>query len=356
MAPRTGKAARKEPPSETASHASHALPGTSPEVAVKCDLCDGRSGGPACVASCPTQAIARINPSEVMPDVRAAVGRAPKSSPALVPRPSPAWPWIVAALPIALAAGRLHASGARGMMASGVLAGLLVLGLVAYGAAKRWVGMTTRTRMLRPWFVAHVTLGVLAAGAIHAHAGFRVPSNAAGALALALWTAVATGLFGAVVYRLLPPRLSRIERGGALPEDLAPRARALEDRAFRALTGKSELVKTIYARILRPYLESPLGAFALFARGHSLAGEQRRLRARIDQVLARGGAGGEARDRASKLQGTDELVRLVVERRAIPAQVWLHHILRAWLPVHLAATAIVLVLLALHAALAVLAR
>jgi Fe-S-cluster-containing hydrogenase component 2 len=32
------------------------------KMAVKCDLCLGLAGGPACEASCPTGAIVRVNP------------------------------------------------------------------------------------------------------------------------------------------------------------------------------------------------------------------------------------------------------------------------------------------------------
>jgi Fe-S-cluster-containing hydrogenase component 2 len=34
--------------------------------AVKCDMCKGINGGPACVASCPTGAAVRISPEELI--------------------------------------------------------------------------------------------------------------------------------------------------------------------------------------------------------------------------------------------------------------------------------------------------
>ena len=379
MAPRGGKpgfveliAKPRPKPKEGAAPAAHG-PGTSPDVAVKCDLCEGVSGGPACVSACPTSAIVRINPSEVLPDVRAALEgsgagkRAASAAKSIMPSPAPAWPWVLGAAPIAIAIAQFRATGARALMVSGLIAGLLVLALVAYAGIKRFPARrlrtrsaeekaraTASTRRLRPWFVAHLAVGAVTIGALHAHAGVRVPSNAAGALAIALWTAVLTGVFGAFVYRVLPPRLSRLERGGALPEDLGPRARSLDERAFRALSGRSELVKTIYARILRPYARNVLGPLILFVRGKSLGEEQRRLRARIDAVLTQGGSAGQ--DRSEKLQGLDELIRLIVERRAIPAQVWLQRVLRGWLPLHIASTATAIVLLALHAFFALTSR
>ena len=325
-----------------------ARPGTSDEVAVKCDLCKDLGSGPACVAACPTEAIVRINPSEVLADVRAVLNdKAPIRQ---MHKPIAAWPWLVGAVPIALALAKNRATSPRDYLVTGAVAGLAVAGLVAYAAVKRWPrrsrtaprGEVPRTATLRPWFILHLGLGVVATGAVLAHAGFRAPANAAGGLQVALWVAALTGGFGAVVYRALPARLSRIERAGALPEDLRARADALDERAFRALTGRSELVKTIYARILGPYVRAHLGWVFLLLGGASLGQEQRRLRARIDAVL------GSRSNLAEKLQGTDELIRLVVERRAVAAQAFLQGALRGWLPLHIAAAAIALVLLGLH--------
>jgi hypothetical protein len=53
-----------------------------------------------------------------------------------------------------------------------------------------------------------------------------------------------------------------------------------------------------------------------------------------------------------KLQGLDALVRLSVERRAIPAQRVLQAMLRGWLPYHVVLTAVTMGLTALHAFLA----
>jgi Fe-S-cluster-containing hydrogenase component 2 len=36
------------------------------KTAVKCDMCTGRKGGPACVDSCPTGAAIRIHAEEVI--------------------------------------------------------------------------------------------------------------------------------------------------------------------------------------------------------------------------------------------------------------------------------------------------
>jgi Fe-S-cluster-containing hydrogenase component 2 len=36
--------------------------GESPKLAIKCDMCSGKAGGPACVRACPTGAAIRVSP------------------------------------------------------------------------------------------------------------------------------------------------------------------------------------------------------------------------------------------------------------------------------------------------------
>jgi Fe-S-cluster-containing dehydrogenase component/CRP-like cAMP-binding protein len=307
-------------------------PGRTKDVAVKCDLCKGRDGGPACVASCPTGAIARVNPEEAIPEVGAALGVRTR---ALLPRASPAWPAAAGAVPVAVALTLHRATTRASYVWSGGIAAALLIALAGYAVVKRVV----RPR-LRVWLVLHYALGIAAVGAVVAHAGAHVPPNVAGALQLAFWGAAASGALGALVYRFLPSRLSRVERKGALPEDLPDRQRELEERTFAELTGKSEVLKTVWSRILRPYAHTPFGPAALLASGRTLGDEQRRLRAQVERVLGGRGEG--------KLHGLDALVRLAVERRALPLQRVLQAALRAWMPLHVALTAIALVLLVLH--------
>jgi Fe-S-cluster-containing dehydrogenase component/CRP-like cAMP-binding protein len=346
----------------------------SSEIAVKCDLCSDLEGGPACVASCPVEAIARVHPDEALPDLNVVLGRVdsratlftalPHVRGAERARKEPAngarvfaaagttWPWVAGAVLTSLA---LAAAGGQAMdsrRATGAVAATLALVCAAYSVVKRWPSTRAHTKKkdltratrsrLRPWFIGHLVAGTVVVGAAFAHAGLRMPANLAGTLALAFWGTVGSGAVGALAYAFVPARLARIERGGGLPEDLAPRARELDDRAFGALSGRSDLVKVIFARILRPYMQAPLGSALLLLGGRSLHEEQTRLLARIDRA-----AGGR---KSERLAGIDELVRVAVERRAVNAQKWLGRLLRAWMPLHVVMTAIVLVLLAIHVA------
>lgn len=306
-----------------------------PDVAVKCDLCEGLAGGPACVASCPTDAIARLDPL--------ASGVASVAPGPLLPPPRPAWPWVVAGVPAALALSRLalspRTSGALALALSAVAAG--------YVAAKRvspraGAGAGAVRSRLRPHYVGHLVVGVLTLGAVAAHARAVAAPHAAGGAALVLWlVAAVTGGLAALLYRLVPSRIARLEREATLPEDLAP-AREENSRAvFRALSGRSELVKRLYDKVLAPYRRQPLGGVALALSGRSVGAEERRVRKDIDGLLEGRGQG--------KLEGTGALVRLAVEARALDARAGLGGLLRAFVPAHVAAVAAFLVVAVVHA-------
>jgi Fe-S-cluster-containing dehydrogenase component/CRP-like cAMP-binding protein len=317
-----------------------------PEVAVKCDLCAGSAAGPACVASCPTQAIARIDPNEALVELRnvpraTVLGGSQGTTPVgLLPRKLPAWPWVSGA---AMAAAGL-ACTSLSAWTSGVLVGALVIVLVGYAGVKRSTKLLARiprsASLGRILYVAHLSVGALALGATLAHTHGVAPGDVAGALALAMALALATGILGGAVQVLLPRRLARLERGSVLPEELVGRRREIDERIFTQLSGRSEVVKTLYGRVLRPYRASRLGFLQLAASGRRLRDEEKRVRAALGGLL-------DGR-KSERLDGLDELVRLVVEHRAVDALRFLTFALRAWLPVHLAATGAAVVLLVAH--------
>jgi len=246
------------------------------EVAVKCDLCKGVEGGPACVRSCPVSAIVRIDPNATE-----------LSHEAIFPPRTLAWPWAIGALAagFAMPASRL---------ASGILAGTAIGLLLAYAAVKR-----LRRGSARGAYVAHVALGGYACAATVVHAR-GIPWNVAGALTFALAAASGAGAFGAAAAAWLPRILARVERSVALPEDVVTRARETDDKIFAALSGKSEALKRAYAEVLGPYRASRAGSLALAFTRRSRQEEEARLRARV----------------GNGVPGLSDVVRLVVERRA----------------------------------------
>jgi hypothetical protein len=238
--------------------------------------------------------------------------------------------------------------------ALGVAAAVLFVLLAAYGPGKRLVRLWSRRlppggeaparvrSMVQPQLDSHVAIGLAAMGCAVAHAGVGGSASSGSGLAVAFLGASALGLLAALAYRVLPRRLSRLERSASLPEDLGALRRELADRLYAAVSGRSDVVKTIFARVLAPYERAPLGWLSLILSGRDLGGEQRALRARIDRMLE-----GRA---SSRLGGLDELVRLCVEKRALRAQWVLSSLLRVWLPLHLVAAAVAAVLLVAHVA------
>lgn len=336
------------------------------DVAVKCELCRGYAA-PACVEACPTEAILRVDPSRDFAEVAHILGAAPVppvAAAAAAPVPPDLRRWVVptaGAVGLALAGGAIamQRSGAwvpgRGPgLAAGIAAALLLVALAGYSIPKRLMARRMRRvkrsrrdaprpvprSRTRPHFILHIALGLLAPACVLAHAGARMPASPAGALSLAVLAASLLGGFGALAYRFLPRRLTRIERRGALPEDLRDERDLLLARLHREAAGTSDLVKALADRVLLPYARAPLGGAALAASGRTLADEEARLRARIDRALE-----GRGRDRQ---QGLDHLIRTAVELRALPARRTLTAALRSWLPVHIIAAAVVLALLALH--------
>jgi Fe-S-cluster-containing dehydrogenase component len=327
--------------------------GKSAEVAVKCDLCRGHDG-PECVSACPTDAIFRLDPGRDVVEVRAAVGR--KAGARRVPgaRPRQQVGRLVAlglvppfvALEQALPVRAGH--GAR--FAFGVIGAALVLLLLSHAVVKRVASVRRRARRalarsgaistVAPFVGLHVASGSVAAACVFLHSGFRVPPGVAGALALSFWGVTASGAIGALVYRLLPARLSRIERRTGLPEDEAEEREALFDRLHAAVSGANPAKKELVGRILLPYGRALFGMLSLAVSGRSLAAEEARLVARVDRVL-----GGR---RSERLSGIDELVRAAVEMRALGARRILRFLLRVWLPFHLLGSVLLVVLLGLH--------
>ncbi len=338
------------------------------DVAVKCDLCRDYEA-PACVQACPTESIFRLEPTRDVAEVAGLLGeRGQRVARSSERRRALAWAVpSAAALAIALVGvGRaLHHDGAWRPGAglanlAGWGAAVAVAALMAYAVPKRlvrrWMVRRERERVahsseepartpvprsrVRAHYVAHVAIGLVGMGIVALHTGLSFPRSLAGGLHVAFWLTALLGAGGALAQRLVPARLARIEREADLPEDLA-RARAdLFDRLHRDATGRSDLVKALVGKVLVPYARSTTGPLELLISGRSLSDEQRCLRARIDALLE--GRGGE------RLAGLDELVRTVVELRALPARRLLGALLRGWHLPHVVLTGVVVAGLALH--------
>lgn len=334
-------------------------PGEYADIAVKCDECRDYES-PACVSACPTSSIFRVNPTTDIADVRALFGKKADPTDALAPRTTAAIPILsaaIAALAIALVGWVMRARGhfqpGRGWgYAAGIAAAAGMLLLLAYAAPKRLVRLWMKKRdsvktevraqsRVAPQLHLHLALGLITAGLALAHAPAKLPAISAGsALSFAFFLTSALGLLTAIAYRGVPERLARIERTAALPEDFRTARKDLLDRLYREVSGKSELVKKLFEKVLVPYTKNPLGPLWLALGGRRLREEEDALKKRIDGILE-----GRGQERLAGLAG---LVRIVVELRALPAQRWMLRLLRAGLIAHIATFAVAVALLAVH--------
>jgi hypothetical protein len=319
------------------------------------------------VQVCPTGSILRVDPQRAWGEVAALLGTAPAAGVETKPRDRvPSWSLYagagVAAAAIALVGAIMRARGHwvpwRGLgYGAGWAAGAAMVGLAGYAIPKRLVRLwmklggkrapsTTERKevasVTRPHYLLHVALGLIAAalGVVHAPHGAVLAATTGSALLFSVYAASASGLLMALVYALAPRALSRVERTPLLPEDFGRESASLSTRLYKNLSGRDDLVKAVAEKVLLPYAKSVVGPFALVASGRDLRQEERRIRSRIDTVLA-----GRGRER---LAGLDDLVRTAVELRALPAQRALTVALRALLPIHIVAFSLALVLLALH--------
>lgn len=310
--------------------------GRFPQLAAKCDLCASRPGGPACVEACPTEAIQRVHPRRVIPEVAALAGNE------LVVRGAPRRTsgWLAAPLGLAAAVWlwRREEVAVRGLgWALGLVAAVAMVGLFAYAGLKR---RPVRGGSRRGAYAVHVALGWVAMAAAVGHGGVVWRGSSGAALSAALLLAVGLGAVAGGIYVWGPRRLARLQRVAPGPDGYGARDRRLSDALFGAVSGRSEVVKALFARVVVPYLRQPLGGIRLAVSGRRVEAERRRLRRRIDDVL-----GGRGSDR---VQGLDRIVELAVDLRALRAERWWVRLLRLWPPLHVVTAAVALALLVVH--------
>ncbi len=306
---------------------------SSPEfdaIAVKCDLCIGYES-PACVDACPTDAIFRVN---------AAQDSVPRARPnALGPS---AWGWrktaAIACLSVGISCGAVWAHE-RGVWfpwqvharVFGALSLASMFGAFGHAGLKRLAtARLPRPAVALPW---HMVLGAVALVTAVGHSGIRITWSAAGGAQLALFASVAMGVIGASFYRCLPPRYAALvsSADGARERD----REAWIERLYEVLSGASREVKKAACEQLLPYAFSFGGGLRMLLSGRNVEAE-----------LGRVGTASPAYVRADATW--QALTLLCVEIRAASARHISRQLLAAWLPLHIVASVVALVLAVVH--------
>lgn len=337
------------------------------ELAVKCDLCRDYEEGPACVQACPTASIFRMNPAAEIEDIRELFGGAKnKTSPqsTTLSGISMVLSGLISAVAIGAVGAVMRSRGlwrpAAGLgYASGIAAATCFGLLLAYALPKRLMGLRMHKRKktagganseemdgnavisrTKPHMLLHLALGFLASGLAYSHAPISTRPTTGGALSIAFYSTVLFGSLTALFYFIVPKALARIERTAILPEDYKRAKKELLERLYREVSGRNELMKKIFEKMLLPYINHPLGPLFLLMRRRGLREEERAMRENVEKVL-------EGRSQ-EKLAGLNELIRIAVELRSLPAQRWLSRLLRFGLPAHILTFGIAVVLLVIH--------
>ncbi|HEV8549794.1 MAG TPA: hypothetical protein VGQ57_12215, partial [Polyangiaceae bacterium] len=111
---------------------------------------------------------------------------------------------------------------------------------------------------------------------------------------------------------------------------------------YARLSEQNAALKELARRVLVPYARAWYGPLLLVISGRSLSQEEAAFGALLDRRL-----GGK---KSERLRALSELTRVAVALRALAARRWLERLLAAWLPLHLALSALLVVLLAAHVA------
>ncbi|MEJ7623826.1 MAG: cyclic nucleotide-binding domain-containing protein [Pyrinomonadaceae bacterium] len=336
-------------------------------LAVKCNLCKGTGLNPpgakteaySCEENCPTGALVRVNPREYFDEINQTIGLIERGSTHAIGEnihkfDLTATIWHVAGTLLVLAGG-VAAVWATLRFAQDVpfaagswvtmrwvtgLAGLAsIIWVMAYPLRKQIY--RRRAGALRYWMLSHIYIGVLAGVLLLVHGGASSGGLLTSVLMISFDLVIASGLFGAACYLVVPRFMTRIEREPLLAEDLEARRSELRAEMRRATSESEnpELNLLISRKVFRRFL------------GVGYLMRQYKRREDLPTMLA--DARGEFTDAARNLSRTDsvrlmEAVENAATLRRVDALIFLHHLLKLWVAPHVLFTSLMLVLMLIH--------
>jgi carbon-monoxide dehydrogenase iron sulfur subunit len=335
-------------------------------VAIKCNLCEHTPLNPAgarrpaysCEENCPTGALVRVDPMKyfdeivstqgiIFRDQTHAIGRnIHKSDPI-------ARLWHVGGVGLMIVAVVSAIWGMANHGLDGQLAGTWLtmrwitglVGLVGVAAVMTYPMRKQiyrrRAGALRYWLLAHIYFGALAGVLLLLHAG----TNSGGLLTTSLYITfdfvILTGLFGIAAYVIAPRVMTSIEGEPLLIEDLVARRRELREELEEIVKdSRGWLTEEIEERVVRRFLSKSF-LFRQLIRRQELKNELAEAREGF-------------KERVTRLATDDERVLLhsavetAVTLRRVDALIFLHKILRLWIPPHVISTSLMLALMFVH--------
>lgn len=334
-------------------------------LAVKCNLCAGTTMNPegssrvayGCEESCPTGALARINPREyfteigqieglVFRDQTHAIGRnIHRSDP-----PRRLLHILGILLTLLFTAGGVYAISEYGLGAR--LAGFLnmrwitgLVGLVGIAAVmtypvRRQI-FRKRAGALRYWMLAHSYIGIIAGVMILLHGGTDSGGAFTTILMISFDLVILTGLFGILCYLIVPRLLTRIEGEPLLIDDLLARREELQNEIADAANSPSQPLAALVKNKVAPRFLSFGYLLSQYLKGASLEHMIDAAKREFQPQFA--GLSNDA-DRQKLARAVESAATL----RRVDALILLHRLLKAWLIPHVVFTSLMLALMVAH--------
>jgi CRP-like cAMP-binding protein len=317
----------------------------SKQLATKCDLCKGYKDA-ACVSNCPTGAILRVDPKVYFEEIAAlregGQEQVEVRAKSTVDKSSYSWwPVIIGAAAVlaGLIALWLKGSYPRG---AGSKTGLILGGFAAF-ACFTCTLLAVRRRLRRipgnfhRWTQVHIALGTLGFVAALLHSNFGIHGWLTGTLLIAFGGVVFTGWLGWIIYKVVPPVVTRIEgETSQLVEDVENEREQLSDE-LRNLTEGQAMAQL--ARVARGH------AGGLFARWNKRYNPEHKAKLVVDTGAIQTLIQALPPDRrADGRRVVTDVVRIADD----DAHLLLYRLLRTWLALHIASTALLLTLLIAH--------
>ncbi len=222
----------------------------------------------------------------------------------------------------------------------GFIALALMLILVFFGMRKRW--HRSRWGKLESWLQGHMYLGILSFFVILAHTGFRFQDKVAVSLFVVIVVVILSGMFGAVLYRLVPRMLTEVGSNLTIDE-MSDQINQLARSMSRIASEKSAPFQRIYRDLMKQAVPGWAAGWRLLlsdARGSALRKSQGEWTKQIGSV-----GSDEQADLRQLLvlsrQHRELHIRLVAQQRY-------KNLLDFWLFLHLPLSLVMLVLIVAH--------
>lgn len=217
----------------------------------------------------------------------------------------------------------------------GVAAAVLILLLAFFGVRKRLFRLDLGPNRL--WLQSHIWLGVLAAVAVMLHAGLRWHDRMALLALLLMGIVVVSGIAGAVLYRTVPPLLTRVE-GELTVEEISKQLNQMARTMSRTAAERSAPFRSVCEELLRETTPRPLAGWRLLF--------SPRVRSGTDWATLL------ARVPPSEQEQLREMLIVSRQRKELfarlQAQQRYANLLQAWLYVHVPVTVALLVAVTAH--------